>query len=230
MGMCQLPATLVVPWQCCSWRQNSGTGLVRQSRNKMLIVQIAHSLITELSYLMWMIILLKKSLFSGKYSSSSSLVTHAKSLHFPTWYFVVPTTCDLKKKRCEKHNWVKDTENCQRSDLPSIQRLNIKAKRQYWLLTSNEETTARMCGQISLQHATNYNVLQRAFINWSNELGTLNDETLESVCSTAIWAIGALPTKYVWSSPPRTDFNAASAHWNRIQYIRNQITSNQLCI
>jgi len=26
-----------------------------------------------------------------------------------------------------------------------------------------------------------------------------------------------LPTKYVLSSPPRTDFNADSAHWNRTE-------------
>jgi hypothetical protein len=49
----------------------------------------------------------------------------------------------------------------------------------------------------------------------------LNDEALESpVCSATIWAIGALPTKYVLSSPPRTDFSADSAHWNQnTQYV-----------
>lgn len=48
------------------------------------------------------------------------------------------------------------------------------------------------------------------------EISTLNDEMLESsFWSTTIWAIGALPTKYVLLSPPRTDFNADSAHWNK---------------
>ena len=35
-----------------------------------------------------------------------------------------------------------------------------------------------------------------------------------SVDPTDIWAMGAFPTKYVLSSPPSTDFNADSAHWN----------------
>lgn len=50
-------------------------------------------------YLTWMIILFKRSLCSGKYSSNSALVTHAWSSHLLMSKCVAPITCDLKKNR-----------------------------------------------------------------------------------------------------------------------------------
>lgn len=49
-----------------------------------------------------MIIFLKNSACSGKYSKSSSLVTQTKSSHFPMLNFWASTTWDLKKNRWQK--------------------------------------------------------------------------------------------------------------------------------
>lgn len=49
-----------------------------------------------------MIIFLKNSACSGKYSRSSSLVTQTKSSHFPMLNFWASTTWDLKKNRWQK--------------------------------------------------------------------------------------------------------------------------------
>jgi hypothetical protein len=95
----------------------------------------------------------------------------------------------LKKKRCEKRNRINATENCQPTDLPSIQRLN-KRRSQCWQRWGNHGKD--ISGQISLQHARNYNVFAKSFhqsVKWIRHLEWWNTWIRLFNCHMSHWSI-----------------------------------------
>lgn len=145
-----------------------------------------------------MIILLRKSACSGKYSSSSSLVTQTKSSHFLILYLLVAMTWDLKKKRWRNHK--------------------------IWLISSqswDKKEKKKHCQNIKYETQT-ISLLLVQIVNhvWLHTLKDWRSCAFSVGCKT-MWPIGAFPTKYVLERSPMTDFNADSAHCKhfRILYI-----------